>query len=183
MLGRAWHAYTDSLANERNALVAAASGVSVAVSVAVTAQISSGETGAEIRMAFYQTVATVIPVLLLSFLLELRSAGSSIGAGIRDTQQFLAKQEECSDCESGELVKELRESLESGEHRIATGRSLGAFGASIAVFAEAMALYALATGATSSFLFVSALLGVVTTGMYVLMFLIYPLGMPRGVDP
>jgi hypothetical protein len=78
MLRRWWRAYWSALTNETNLVVTVSSGILwVVVPAASTAWFGS-TAGTDIRLAFYEISATIIPVLLLAYFVEHATMTASI---------------------------------------------------------------------------------------------------------
>jgi hypothetical protein len=119
---------------------------------------SAPSTGADIRLAFYEIAATIIPVLLLAYFIEHAAMTRSIARHSAVTPDPSRREE--------------------GQHLLATGRALAALTAASAATGEVLALYAVAHGSTSSFLYVGTVAALVATGAAILLFAIARIGQP-----
>lgn len=161
MLQRWWRFYLDSLSNETSARFMAVIGALWVISPAISATLAVPDSNPEIRLAFYEIAATIIPVLLLAYFVE----HAAMTASIARRQTPAANSDQMRD----------------GEHLLATGRALAALMASYAATGEMLALYAVAYGKTSTFLFVGTLVALVSVGAAILLFAVARIGRPpRG---
>lgn len=158
MLRRGWRAYRDGLENETNVAVTASSGVLWVVCPAAAAAWSAPSGAADIRLAFYEIAATIIPVLLLAYFVEHAAMTRSIARHSAITTDANRRKE--------------------GQRLLATGRALAALTASSAATGEILALYAVAHGSTSSFLYTGTVAALIATGMAILLFAIARIGQP-----
>jgi hypothetical protein len=158
MLRRWWDFYWDSLSNETSARFMAVIGVLWVISPAIGVTLAVPDLDPEIRLAFYEIAATIIPVLLLAYFVE----HAAMTASIARTQSRATDSDQ----------------LQNGEHLLATGRALAAMMAGYAATGEVLALYAVAHGESSTFLYVGTLVALGSVGAAILLFAVNRIGRP-----
>jgi hypothetical protein len=136
----------------------AAIGVLWVIGPAIGATLAMPASKPEVRLAFYEIAATIIPVLLLAYFVEHAAMTASIAR----------RQATATDSDQ----------MRDGEHLLATGRALAALLASQAATGEVLALYAVAHGKSSTFLYVGTLVALVSVGAAILLFAIARIGHP-----
>ena len=133
-------------------------GVLWVICPAFGATLAAPSAKSEIRLAFYEIAATIIPIVLLAYFVEHAAMTASVAR----------KQ---STATSSEQARK-------GEHLLKTGRALAALLASHAATGEILALYAVAHGKTSTFLYVGTLIALASVGGAILLFAVARIGRP-----
>jgi hypothetical protein len=158
MLRRWWRFYQDSLSNETSARFMVLLGFLWVICPALGATLSVPSAGSEIRLAFYEIAATIIPVLLLAYFVEHAAISASIA------------RKQATATSSDQVRKD--------KHLLETGRALAALLASYAATGEILALYAVAHGKSSTFLYVGTLVALLSVGGAILLFAVARIGRP-----
>jgi hypothetical protein len=165
--------YIDSLANETSARFGALTGAWWVISSGISTSLVMGaEGGAGTRPAFYVLAASLMPVLLFTYLNEHMAMMASIVRRNKQPKALIARADQLTGADAipEDLLAPVRAAVFGADHLLKTGYATAARVAAMFTVAEIVALAVVANGASSTFSLSAVCVGFVATGLAAVQF-------------